>query len=345
MALISFTDKGLYCAQGDFYIDPWKPVNKAIITHAHSDHARWGSNIYLCHQQSKQLLLSRLGNIAIQTLNWHEIISVNGVEVSLYPAGHIIGSAQIKVSYKGETWVASGDYKTEDDTLSTPFEPVKCNYFITESTFGLPIYQWQPQQEIFTGIATWVMKNNTDGISSVLLAYSLGKAQRVLLAVATLGIPIFVHGAVWNMHEALLKDGWQLPAVQKLSPDTPKSLLKGCVIIAPPSADGSPWLRKFNPYKVAVCSGWMQVRGNSRRRNVDAAFVLSDHADWDGLLKAVHATEAEKVYVTHGFQSVFSRYLNEIGIASEEVKTAYGTEEETDKLLENIEATIELPEV
>ncbi len=334
MSLIQFTDKGLYCPQGNFYIDPWKPVDKAVITHAHSDHARWGSKTYLCQEQTKPLLQLRLGDNPYETAGWRENIFINGVTLSFHPAGHIIGSAQVRLAYKDEVWVFTGDYKLEDDGLSVPFEPVKCDVFITESTFGLPIYKWKPQAQIFEDIKTWVVKNNAAQITSVLIAYSLGKAQRVLKPLIETGLPIYGHGAVCNVHEALINSGWNLPAIKRITTETSKEELRGAIVIAPPGADGSSWMKRFTPYATGVCSGWMQVRGNVRRRNPDAAFALSDHADWAGLLEAVKATGAQKVFTTHGFQSAFSRYLNENGIASEEVKTAYGNEEEEEKSAE-----------
>ena len=328
MRLIEFTDKGLYCRAGNFYIDPWRPVEKAVITHAHSDHARAGSDAYLCHHYTKPILRLRLGEHAMQGVEWNETVSLNGVQVSLHPAGHIIGSSQIRIEHQGEVWVVSGDYKLENDGLSGEFEPVKCHTFITESTFGLPIYHWKPQQQIFDGVADWVSRNKEHGKTSVLIAYSLGKAQRILQGLKETTDKIFVHGAIWNIQEVLLQAGWKLPAVERITPDTPKELFKGALVIAPPGAEGSPWMKRFSPYSVGVCSGWMQVRGHARRRNVDAGFALSDHADWTSLLTAVHATQAEKVYVTHGFQSAFSRYLTENGIEAGEVKTEYGGEEE-----------------
>lgn len=328
MPLIEFTERGLYCREGEFYIDPWQPVDKAVITHAHSDHARFGSKYYLCHHLTKPLLQLRLGDNKYESVDWDEPVYINGVQISLHPAGHIIGSAQVRVEHAGDIWVASGDYKTEDDGLSGAFEAVRCNTFITESTFGLPIYKWKKQPEIFEDIKKWVANNVSQGKTSVLIAYSLGKAQRVLQPLADTGLPIFVHGAVWNVHQALVNSGWKLPAVQRVEFDTPKALLQGNIIIAPPSADGTPWMKRFYPYSVGTCSGWMQVRGNVRRRNTDAGFALSDHADWDGLLQAVKATGAQKVFATHGFQAAFSRYLNEHGIEAAEVKTAFGGEEE-----------------
>ena len=329
MSLIEFTNKGLYCRAGDFYIDPWQPVNKAVITHAHSDHARWGSQHYLCHPFTLPILRLRLGEHLYQSLEWNEPVYIHGVKVSLHPAGHIIGSSQVRIEKDGEVWVVSGDYKCEDDGLSGAFEVVPCNVFVTESTFGLPIYQWKPQQEIFKDIQNWILTNKADGKISVLMAYSLGKAQRLLSCIAGTGLPIFLHGAVYNVHMALVNAGWQLPAVQRVDPELPKEHYRGAVVIAPGSADGTPWMKRFAPYAVGVCSGWMQVRGNTRRRNADAGFALSDHADWKGLIQTVKDTGATKVYVTHGFQAAFSRYLNEQGIEAAEVKTEYGNDEET----------------
>ena len=328
MPLIQFTDTGLYCPQGDFYIDPWKPVDRAVISHAHSDHARSGHKHYLSNTLTTTIMKARLGENDYQTLEWGDSLNINGVKLSLHPAGHIIGSSQVRLEYGGEVWVFSGDYKVEDDGMSGAFEPVKCNTFITESTFGLPIYNWKTQTEIFSDVQQWVRKNQAAGKTSVLIAYSLGKAQRLLPCLTEVTDKIFVHGAVWNMNQALQNIGVQLPETIRVTPDLPKEMYKGSVVIAPPSADGTPWMRRFSPSSVGVCSGWMQVRGAMRRRNVDGGFALSDHADWKGLLQAVKATGAEKVYATHGFQSALSRYLTENGIEAGEVKTEYGNDEE-----------------
>lgn len=326
--MLSFTPSGIYCSPGGFYIDPWKPVEKAVITHAHSDHARWGSNHYLCHPDTAPLLQLRLGPVDVQSLAWGEQLNINGVRVTLHPAGHIIGSSQVRVEYKGEVWVVSGDYKVVSDGISGNFEPVPCHHFVTESTFGLPIYQWEDQEIIYQQIRQWVLDNQAAGYSSVLLAYSLGKAQRVISSLAPLQQPIYAHGAIANVQESLIQSGWNLKPVVRVPVEPNRNQLKGSIVVAPPSADGSSWLKKFGPVKVAVCSGWMQVRGNARRRNVDAGFVLSDHADWNGLKTAVKATGASAVYVTHGFQAAFSRYLTEQGIEAKEIQTDYGTEEQ-----------------
>ena len=332
MALIEFTDKGLYCAQGQFYIDPWRPVDKAVITHAHSDHARAGNGVYLCHRLCKPILDLRLSSDGVppfvQTVEWGEVLWLNGVRVSLHPAGHVIGSSQVRMEYNGEVWVVSGDYKTENDGISGAFEALRCHVFVTESTFGLPIYNWKPQAELFSGVRDWVAENRAQDKTSVLIAYSLGKAQRLLKALEPTGEKVYVHGAVYNVHQALVGAGVELPPVERIVPETPKEFLRGKVVIAPGSAEGSAWMRRFSSYSLGICSGWMQVRGNVRRRNADAGFVMSDHADWKGLLAAVAATGAEKVFVTHGFQAVLTRYFNELGIAAAEVKTEYGEDEE-----------------
>lgn len=332
MPLIEFTDKGLYCARGQFYIDPWRPVDKAVITHAHSDHARAGNGGYLCHRLTKPLLDLRLGvngvTPAVQAVEWGEALYLNGVQVSLHPAGHVIGSSQVRVEYKGEVWVVSGDYKTEDDGISGAFEVLPCHVFITESTFGLPIYNWKPQAELYANLRDWVAGNRAQEKTSVLIAYSLGKAQRLLKGLESFGGKVYVHGAVWNVHQALVNAGVDLPPVERVSPDMPKEWFRGQVVIAPGSAEGSPWMRRFSPYAIGICSGWMQVRGNVRRRNADAGFAMSDHADWKGLLSAIRATGAEKIFVTHGFQATLTRYLNEQGLVAAEVKTEYGEDEE-----------------
>lgn len=329
MSLISFTDRGLYCRQGDFYIDPWKPVRRAIITHAHSDHARTGSDLYFAHTDSYYLLKWRLGQyIRLQTAGYNQTIHINGVAVTFFPAGHIIGSAQVKIEYKGEVWVISGDYKVEDDGLTIPFEPVKCHTFITESTFGLPIYQWKPQAEIVDNIHNWVLHNRESGRNSVLSAYSLGKSQRLIASLSALGHKFYAHGSVYYMNEAI-RQFMPFPEITYLRPETPKDAVKDGIVIVPPSAVHTTWLRRWNPHSLGICSGWMQVRGAQRRRNADAGFPFSDHADWPGLLQAIEATGASRVYVTHGYTAALSRYLREErGLDAHIVKTAFGEDEE-----------------
>lgn len=329
MNLLTTTPQGLYCPQGDFYIDPWQGVDKAVITHAHSDHARYGSRNYLSHWQSEPLLRARLGeDISLQTLEYGEELMINGVGVTLFPAGHILGSAQVRVSYKGQVWVASGDYKLEDDGISTPFEAVRCDTFITESTFALPIYKWQDQKIIFENIHQWIQENQSQNRFSVLVAYSLGKSQRLIKMLAERGYEIYCHGAIYNMQKAV-DTVLPQPTVHYLQADTPKEMVRQGVIICPGSAVQSGWLRRWQPFVTGVCSGWMRVRGNQRRRNADAGFPLSDHADWPDLLKAIEATGASEVIATHGFSATLARYLAETkGLKTSVLTTKFGTEED-----------------
>jgi putative mRNA 3-end processing factor len=326
--MISFTESGLFCIPGEFHIDPWRPVETAVITHAHSDHARTGHGTYLCHEQSLPIMRVRLGDQHYQTAGWNQPVIRNGVKVSLHAAGHIIGSAQVRVEYKGEVWVISGDYKTHDDGISGAFEPIRCHTFVTESTFGLPVYRWDPQEKIYADMRQWIDKNTAEGYSSVFQAYSLGKAQRLMDAFRDYEGRIFAHGAVLRIQEALDEAGHRFPKAERMSSLTPSDKRKTCIFISPTPVEGTHVQKLIGPYRTAVCSGWMQVRGNRRRGSADKGFVLSDHADWDGLLEAVKATGAGRVYATHGFQSAFSRYLNETGIEAAEVRTMFGNEEE-----------------
>lgn len=313
MNLLELTTSGLYCPPADIYIDPWRPVDKAVITHAHADHSRYGMKHYLAHHHSAEVMKLRLGqDISLETLDYNAPIHINGVKISLHPAGHISGSSQIRLEYKGKIVVVSGDYKVEDDGLSAPFEAVKCHEFVSECTFGMPIYKWQPQKEIFESLNNWWKQNAEQGRNSVVFAYSLGKAQRIINHLDYSIGEVFTHGAVWNTNQALIANGVKVIDIPKVTQEIPKSMFKGALIIAPPSAMGSPWMKKFSPYRTGICSGWMNIRGARRRRAADAGFVLSDHADWEGLISAIKATEAEKVYLTHGSTAVFGRYLEEV---------------------------------
>lgn len=330
MKFIKFTKKGIYCVPGKFYLDPWYPVDYAVISHGHADHSRWGNKHYLCHQDSKNILLHRLGkDISIETLNFNQTKTINGVKVSFFPAGHIIGSVQIKLEYKGKVVVFSGDYKTNPDFITTPFEPVKCHEFITESTFGLPIYSWKEEAELQKQLHQWVLNNQKQNKTSVFFGYSLGKAQRIMSLVDGID-QVYVHSTINNINQAISKSGIVLPKSKLITSDFNKKDIQNKIVILPPALLGSKLLKKIPNAVTAICSGWMQIRGNRRWKGVDAGFAVSDHADWNGLLSAVKATEAQKVYVTHGSQAVFSKYLNEIGIESQEVITEYGTEDNED---------------
>lgn len=309
--MLKFTERGIYCPPADIYIDPWEPVEKAVVTHGHSDHARWGMGRYLCHSHTVPVLRLRLGQDAvIQELEYGHAIVVNGVSISLHPAGHIIGSAQVRLEYKGEVWVVSGDYKLVHDGVSAPYEPVRCHHFVSESTFGLPIYRFPEPPLVFQEINQWWMQNAAEGFNTVLLAYALGKSQTILDHLEPDIGRVFLHGAVANVNTALAEAGYRFIG-ERITAETDRKALKGAVIIAPPSALGSPWLKRLTPYRIALCSGWMQLRGARRRRGVDRGFVLSDHGDWDQLNQAVTATGAETIYVTHGYERPFARWLRE----------------------------------
>jgi putative mRNA 3-end processing factor len=322
--------EGLYCPPGDFYIDPWRPVARAVITHAHSDHARIGNGHYLAAAPAEGVLRTRLGEVDLQTLPYGERIVHHGVTLSLHPAGHVLGSAQVRLEHGGQVWVASGDYKVAPDPTCAPFEPVHCDVFITESTFGLPIYRWCPDAEIFADINAWWARNASHGRASVLCCYSFGKAQRVLSGVDPSIGPIIVHGAVRPLNEAYRAAGVALPDTLMVTEVKDKADLRRCLVVCPPGAAASPWLRRFGAAQTAFASGWMQVRGNRRRGGYDRGFVLSDHADWPGLLEAIAGTGAQRVIVTHGSSNVLVRYLGERGLQAESFQTEYG-----DDLLES----------
>ncbi len=323
--LISLTPRGLYCKQGDFYIDPWKPVERAVVTHAHADHAYRGNKEYLVTDEGVWLYRIRLGEEAnISTLRYGDPVVMNGVKVTFHPAGHVLGSAQVRVEFKGEVWVISGDYKLMPDATCAPFEPVKCHHFITEATFGLPIYRWQPTQFIFDEINAWWRRNQARGKASVLFAYSLGKAQRVLHGIdRTIG-PIFTHGAVERLTQAYREHGVDMPSTTYAGSVENRKDFVGSLVIAPPSAQQAVgWLRRFGTHSTGFASGWMMVRGARRQRAVDRGFVLSDHADWPELITAITAAEAETVYVTHGFSEEVVRWLTETGQHAVTLKTRF----------------------
>jgi putative mRNA 3-end processing factor len=321
--LLTFHPFGIYCPQADVYIDPWKPVDRALVTHAHSDHSRWGMKNYLAHQDSVPIMRHRLGEINIEGVPFNKTIQINGVKFSFHPAGHILGSSQIRVEYKGEVWVASGDYKTTPDKTCAAFEPIDCHTFITESTFGLPIFDWQDEEELFDEINNWWAKCKAEGKTACLFGYSLGKAQRLIQNLNPDIGKIYTHGAVEATNQVLRNAGHIVQATIRVTADIPKKDFPGNIVVAPPSAMGTPWMKRFLPYETAIASGWMALRGTRRRRNADRGFVLSDHADWIGLNEAIEATGAEKIYVTHGYQESFSRWIREQGLESASVKTEY----------------------
>lgn len=324
MPLLETTDRGLYCPAADVFIDPWRPVSRAVVTHAHADHACWGCERYLTSAAGRRVLQARVGfEAAIDTLEYGEHLMIDGVRLSLHPAGHILGSAQVRVEHRDEVWVVSGDYKVEPDPTCATFDPVRCHVFVSESTFGLPIYRWPSEAEVFADVNAWWRTNQDEGKATVLLAYSLGKAQRLLAGVDRSLGPIACHGAVEKMNRAYRASGVDLPETVYVG-EAPRGVdWSRSLIVAPPSASGSAWMRRFGPSAAGFASGWMRVRGARRRRAVDRGFVLSDHADWPGLLSAIAATGAERVLLTHGYTAALGRRLGELGIAAETLATGY----------------------
>ena len=324
MPLLEFTKKGIYCRQADIYIDPWKKVPKALITHAHSDHARSGHKSYLCTDHTLPILKLRLGkHIPASSMAYGDTIRINGVQFSFHPAGHIIGSAQIRAEYKGEIWVASGDYKVENDGISTAFEPIACHHLITECTFGLPIYKWSPQSKVFEQINNWWASNASENITSVITAYSLGKAQRVIQNVDHSIGPIYTHKAVENINNAFRQINIPISKTHELTQKISSKELRGSLVVTPSSGAESGLLRNAKKVSIASASGWMMSRGMRRRGNFDRGFVLSDHVDWIGLNEAIKASGATHVYPTHGYTRSLSKYLKEQGYSTQIVETEY----------------------
>ena len=331
--LIVLRPEGLYCPAGDFHIDPWRPVARAVITHAHADHARRGHAAYLATALSEGLLRARLGSLSMQGLHYGETLRVNGVELSLHPAGHVLGSAQVRVAHQGQVWVVSGDYHCsghaqDDNPTCAPFEPVRCDCFITECTFGLPLYRWRPQATAMAEINAWWRDNVHAGRASLLLGYSLGKAQRLLAGLDPVIGPIVVHDAVEPINAAYRAAGVSLPATLPAAALADATLARTALVLAPPGARGGAWARPLGTCSTALASGWMQLRSGRRRQGLDRGFVLSDHADWPGLLRAIEATGAHRVIVTHGEEAVLVRWLRELGLQAGSFDTADGHDQE-----------------
>lgn len=360
MDLVVTRPEGLYCPPGNFFIDPWRPVARAVITHGHADHARAGHDHYLSAASGAGVLRTRLGPIPLQTLAYGEVIEHQGVKISLHPAGHVLGSAQVRLEYQGEVWVVSGDYKLDHDPTCTSFEPIRCHTFVTESTFGLPVYRWQDPAITLAEINRWWHQNAQLNQTSLIYAYSLGKGQRILAGLDVSIGPIVTHRAFDPINEVYRQEGVLLPTTQPVEALDAQSLRKA-LVLAPPSAviesrgkssaddshsdDEAPqatdlepasrqptrsrsWAGRLGAFSDAMASGWMQVRGARRRRALDRGFVMSDHADWPGLIQAIQATHAERIIVTHGSASVLIRWLNENGWLAQRFETAYGEQED-----------------
>ena len=328
--LIEPAPAGLFCGAGGFYIDPWQAVDRAVITHAHGDHLRPGSGAYLCSEPARRLVAHRLpADAAIESVPYGAPVDVNGVRVSLHPAGHILGSAQVRVEHRGEVWVASGDYKRSPDPTCLPFEPLRCHAFITEATFGLPLFRWDHPAEVASDICAWWDEMRAAGRPAVLFGYALGKAQRLLAELSRCtDRTVYVHGSLWDLIEIYRASGVpMLPAIRATETARGRSFA-GELVLAPLSARGTLWMRRFGDHSSALASGWMRIRGARRRRAYDRGFPLSDHADWNGLVDTIAATGAAQVFVTHGHTAPLARFLSDRGLDARAWRTQYEGEPE-----------------
>jgi putative mRNA 3-end processing factor len=324
--MLTETADGLFCAAGGFFIDPWNPVARAVITHAHGDHARPGNEAYLCASPGAALLKRRFGSDApIQAIPYGETITIRDVRLSLHPAGHVLGSAQIRLETReAGVWVVAGDYKRAPDPTCQPFEPVTCNTFVTESTFGLPIYRWDSTESVMQDVMGWWNSNAAEGKSSVLFCYTIGKAQRLLAELGTLtDRRVFAHGMMLPMIEAYREAGITMLPVESATDRPRGTSFAGELVLAPLPARGTPWMRRLGTHSDAFASGLMRVRGVRRQRAFDRGFVLSDHADWPALLQTIEETGAKRVLATHGHAEPLARYLSERGFDAGVIRTAW----------------------
>jgi putative mRNA 3-end processing factor len=328
--LVQLRPDGLYCPPADLYIDPSGPVARAWLTHAHADHARAGSTHYFAQRDALAILRHRLGaEASVTPLAYGEVTDVGGVRVSLHPAGHILGSSQVRLEHRGEVWVVTGDYKRDDDPTCPAFEVVPCDALITEATFALPVYRWRPPQETVDEVLAWWRHCAALGRNAVLCCYALGKAQRVLAGLlGRADRPVLLHGAMEPLVAAYRAAGVALAETAPVKERARGEKMAGELILAPPSAAGSTWMRRFGDCEVGFASGWMQVRGDRRRKAYDRGFVLSDHADWPGLLRTIAETGARRVIATHGFSDALARYAREaLGLDAEVLSAGYAGEE------------------
>jgi putative mRNA 3-end processing factor len=313
--LLVVTSRGLYCPPGEFYIDPAQPVQTALITHGHGDHLRPGHARYILARPGLAVARARLrGRPEILALDYGAPLALGETSISLHPAGHILGSAQIRIEHQGRVWVVSGDYKRQLDPTCAPFQPLSCDVFVTEATFALPVYRWPPVATVLEQILSWWRSNRERGLASVLFCYSLGKAQRLLAELAPFtSDPVHLHGAMSELVEVYRAAGIALVPTVAATAER-KEEFRGALVLAPPGAAGTPWMRRVGPYSSGFCSGWMRVRGERRRRGYDRGFVMSDHADWPALVGTCRETNARRVLTMHGYTDTLARYLLEQGI-------------------------------
>jgi putative mRNA 3-end processing factor len=327
--------EGLYCPAGDFFIDPWRRVDRAVVTHAHADHARTGHGRYLCAAPGAGVLRARLGRIDLQAVAYGEAVDLDDVRVSLHPAGHILGSAQVRIEHRarGEVWVVAGDYfhsaHGELNPTCEPFEPVRCDVFVTEATFGAPLYRWPPHARVFADLVAWWRANADDGACSVVQAYSLGKTQHVLAMLGREGVdigPLLAHPASHAINDAHVAEGVALPRLADWSLTEDARALRGALVVAPPQGAAAWRWHEGLVVRESFASGWMQQHGARHRAGLDRGFVLSDHADWPGLLAAIAATGCTRVIVTHGSEALLERACAERGLQTQRFRTAFGDE-------------------
>lgn len=325
--LVRVEKQGLYCPSGDFFIDPWLPVERAVITHAHSDHARSGSRTYYASDKCVPFLKHRLGSdISVQNLAYGDRIRLGGAWVSLHPAGHISGSSQVRIEVHGKVWVVSGDYKRTPDPSCDAFEVIPCDTFISEATFALPVYNWESGETTAKKIFEWWQSDLSR--PSLIFCYALGKAQRILAELTKFTErPVYLHGAIASLTEIYRSQEIKMLPTHLVSETKNSYSFQGDLILAPPSAHRSPWMKRFKEPQTAFASGWMQIRGARRRRGYEKGFVLSDHADWNELNQTIQETGAKKVYLTHGRTDALARYLQEKQLEVRLFETQFEEEE------------------
>lgn len=326
--IVQLRREGLYCPAGDFHIDPWLPVPRAVITHGHGDHARSGMGSYHTTRAGLPILQWRLLDQDYHPHEYGEAFQLGEAIVSLHPAGHVLGSAQVRIQTRDGVWVVSGDYKRQADPTCAPFEVVPCDTFISECTFGLPIYRWPDTGDVAREIVQWRDQCAARGEAAILYCYALGKAQRVLAELAAhTDRAVLLHGAMTTGVEIYRRAGIPMVDTRLVSESARDTDYAGELVLAPPSAAGSPWQRRFRNAQHGFASGWMRVRGNRRRRNMDRGFVISDHADWPALVETIRETGAGRVILTHGDTHALVRALNEDGIRAETLATQYGDDD------------------
>jgi len=325
--------EGLYCTAGDFFIDAWHSVPRCVVTHGHGDHARWGHQHYIAAEGSLEILKHRLGaHISIQTLKYGQRLKIGECWLSLHPAGHILGSAQVRIETTKGVFVISGDYKRAPDATCEPFEVVECDLFVTESTFALPVYKWEQNAVVAQQIMRWWHDNQQENHPSILFCYALGKAQRIMSLLASYTQqPVYVHGAIFPLAQIYAQQGVTMLPFHTIGDKLKGESFAKELILAPPSAAGSPWLKRFPSFRTAAASGWMQIRGMRRRKGMDHGFVLSDHADWDALIETIAQTKATRVLTTHGNAATLAKYLREEkNLHAQELKGLGAVDEDED---------------